>query len=153
MRILYAGVSDSQWFWVWNGPALANTCRIAFLPLYVLPAIVNVAFGGVRRDRDLRQPLADLDRLADPLDHVLRRSDPDDVAGDHLVVRRRGELLHDPRGIEAVAGGVERVDRRHRVLGQRRCVALEEAAHVPLRLAAREVAVLVGVAGVDPDGV
>src|SRR6266571_5368937 len=50
----------------------------------------------VRRDRDLRQPLADLDRLADALDHVVRRPDPDDVAGDHLVVRRRRELLHDP---------------------------------------------------------
>ena len=29
-------------------PALANTWRIAALPLYVLPAIVNVAFGAHR---------------------------------------------------------------------------------------------------------
>src|SRR3954470_23782892 len=284
MRILYAGVSDSQWFWAWNGPALANTWRIAFLPLYVLPAIVNVAFGahrdiirstffrdaalcqvfsiwsilyrsasfcalepeplpqaalpairahtpmsaavtsnffmphllpacaletetadwifalsddarmiscvflwgahrdsfglaldhrdhvlgeqllrldrlpvldaaGIRRDRDLGQPLADLDRLPDPLDHVVRRADPDDVARDHLVVRRRRELLHDPRGVEAVAGRVERVGRRHRVLGQRRRVPLEEAAHVPLSLAPGELGVVVDVAGVDPDDV
>src|SRR5436305_14472946 len=48
MRILYAGVSDSQWFWGWNGPALADTWRIAGLPRYVCPAIVNVALGAHR---------------------------------------------------------------------------------------------------------
>src|SRR5262249_3025534 len=56
----------------------------------------------VDRDRDLRQSLADLDRLLDALDHVVRRPDPDDVAIDHLLVRRLGQLLEDPGGVEAV---------------------------------------------------
>ena len=40
---------------------------------------------------------------------VLGRPDPDDVALDHLLVGRRRELLHDPGGVEAVAGGLERL--------------------------------------------
>ena len=108
---------------------------------------------GVDRDRDLGQPRAELLHRLDPLDHVRRRPDPDDVAVDHRVVRRLRELLEDPGGVEAVAGRVQLVRRRRLVLRQRRGVALQEADHPLLRLALRDLAVLVDVAGVDPDDV
>ena len=109
---------------------------------------------GVDRDRHLGQPLADVADRLDPLDHVVRGADPDDVAVDHVVVGRRGELLHDPGDVEAVAGGVHVVVRRQVVVArERRGVALEELPHPALGLAPGRVAVLVDVAGVDPDDV
>src|SRR5579859_255153 len=105
----------------------------------------------VDRDRDLGQPLADLARVLDAGDHVVRRPHPHDVAGDHLVIRGGRKLLHDPRGVEAVAGLVQFLVRG--AFGQRRGVALEEATHSLLGVAPGDLAVLVHVAGVDPDDV
>src|SRR3989442_1370034 len=68
--------------------------------LLVLDRLPVVGAAGVDRDRDLRKPLADVANRLDPLDHILRRPDPDDVAGDHLFVGRLREALENPGGIE-----------------------------------------------------
>ena len=54
-------------------------------------------------------------------------ADPDDVAGDHLVVRGLGQLFEDAGGVKAVAGAGELVRGWLLVFRERRRVAGEEA--------------------------
>src|SRR5919106_121261 len=105
-------------------------------------------------DRDLRQALADVAHGLDALDHVLGCPDPDDVALDHLLVGRLGQLLEDPGRVEPIPGGLELVRGRQLVsLGERGGVPGQEALHALLRLAPGRIAVVVQVARVDPDDV
>ena len=108
----------------------------------------------VHRDRHLRQALADVAHRLDPLDHVVRRADPDDVVLDHLLVGRRRPA---PRGSRPCRSRSRRPASPRPaagvVLGERRGVAREELLHALLGLPPRGVAVLVDVARVDPDDV
>src|SRR5262245_38259745 len=57
----------------------------------------------VDRDRDLGETLSQLLYGLNALDDLVRRADPHDVPGDHLVVGHLGEFLDDPGSVEAVA--------------------------------------------------
>src|SRR5215218_3683812 len=62
---------------------------------------------GVRGDANLLQAVALLDHGLDALGDVVRRAHPDDVAVQHLVIWRGGELLHDPARVEGEARFLE----------------------------------------------
>src|SRR6185437_2516230 len=91
--------------------------------------------------------------LGDAVDDVVGRADPDVVVLYQLLERDLGELLHDPRGVEAVARLAERVRGRLLVLEERRAVPVDEPRNPVARLPERRLAILVQVAGVDPDDV
>src|SRR3954468_13347601 len=153
LRRSFAELGERRLFFPCACPEVRDHVRSEqLLRLDRLPVLDAARVDG---DRDLGQTVAHLADGLDPLDHVLRRPDPDDVLLDHLVVGHVGELLHDPGRVEAVAGALELLLRLQLVLvlEQDGRVALQEPAHHRLGLALRRVAVLVDVARVDPHDV